>query len=427
VGKNAARQKVPRSAFGDWKPPEHRDPIGLLVAQEKGRIAGLIPLRHERMLASPFAFYRGTALIMASDLSTMPVTGIRVQACGDAHIANFGIFGTPERNLVFDVNDFDETLPGPWEWDVLRMAASIALAARARNFSDAGSLAVLESLRTYREAMGHFASISPLDVWYERVDLEAAGERGRIARRSATPGAVARARQQTGENLLPKLTTDTPPRFVDQKPTFERIDLDGQTAGDARAVVKGYRETLLPHVRVLLERFTLHDLALKVVGVGSVGTLCLAALFLTEHGDPLLLQLKEAQASALEPYVGSSRYANHGQRVVAGQRLMQASSDIFLGWTAVDGKDFYVRQLRDMKASPDLTAMTAARLVRYSRLCAWTLARAHARSGDSQAIADYLGARDSFDKSVSRFARTYADVAESDYRLFSQTMKEKKP
>lgn len=413
------RRNVPRSAFGDWKPESGRDPLGLLAAQEKSRIASLLPLRHERMAASPFAFYRGAAVVMAADLTTLPVTGLRVQACGDAHISNFGGFGTPERDIIFDVNDFDETLPGAWEWDVLRMAASVVLAARTLHFSSAiADRAVHEGVRTYRLMMARLATLSPVNVWYEHVELSRLMRQATSAQRRDFRRHLKQSEESTARRLLPKLTGGEQPRFVDESQTFRRIGLEGDLAVNAHTVLKNYRESLLPHVRTLLDRFTLRDIAEKVVGVGSVGTLCLVALFMTEKNDPLILQLKEADASVLEPHFGRSPFKNHGERVVHGQRLMQAASDIFLGWTTNEGKDFYVRQLRDMKLSIDLTAMLPEQLVRFARFCGWALARAHARSGDPAAIAQYLGKSDRFETSVGRFADTYADLTEADYELF---------
>lgn len=360
------------------------------------------------MAASPFAFYRGSAVIMAADLATVPVSGLRVQACGDAHVANFGGFATPERNVDFDVNDFDETLPAPWEWDVLRMAASIALAGRHHHHSRAERhAAVIEGARAYRKAMRHMARLSPLDVWYEHLDLRKVIKRAPRVQRHMLTQTLSQAKRE-------------PPAFVHDPESLRSVE--SRVADDARNVLRRYRETLLPHIRTLFDRYELRDIALKVVGVGSVGTLCLAALFATAEGDPLVLQLKEAQASVLERYAGPSRYAQHGERVVNGQRLMQAASDIFLGWTTSAGKDFYVRQLRDVKVSIDVARITPGQLRRYAGSCGWTLARAHARSGDPAAIAAAAGSGKHFDPSVARFARTYADVTEADYALFIQNV-----
>jgi uncharacterized protein (DUF2252 family) len=409
------RKQVPRSSFGEWKPSGERDPIGLLAEQEKSRLQNLVALRQQRMAASPFTFYRGSAVVMAADLASLPVTGITVQACGDAHIANFGMFATPERNVIFDLNDFDETLPGPWEWDVLRLATSVALAARARSFSSkAEKRAVLAGLRAYREAMTHFATLSPLEVWYQRVDVKRVIRETPVHRR-VLRRVLNRARRRTAEQILPKLTLGSPPEFVDQPPTFRRLQLDDEGAEIARDAHGRYRETLLPHVRTLRDRYKLHDVAMKVVGVGSVGTVCMVSLSLAEHGAPLLLQIKEAEASVLEAYVKPSEFANHGERVVNGQRLLQAAADIFLGWFSLADRDYYVRQLRDMKGSPNLDVVTPTQLEFTAEYCGWTLARAHARSGDPSPIADYLGTSDRFDLAAAKFTKTYADLAAADH------------
>jgi uncharacterized protein (DUF2252 family) len=424
AGKEAPRRSVPRSTFGEWKPASQRDPLGLLAEQERHRIPELLPLRHARMLASPFAFYRGTAVIMAADLASLPVTGLGVQACGDAHIQNFGAFATPERNVVFDVNDFDETLPGPWEWDVLRMAGSIVLAARDRAFSSRlAECAVLDGIGAYRKTMVRLAAAPVLAVWYHRVDMSDVIRGARPPARRALGRALARAGKRTAENLLPRLTHGADVHFIDDPPTFARVGLEGASADQTRAVLDAYRDTLAPPVRILFDRFELHDIAHKVVGVGSVGTVCLVALLLTQRGEPLFLQVKEAQASVLEPYVGRSHFKNNGERVVHGQRIMQTASDIFLGWTEIEGTDYYVRQLRDMKMSVSLTTISPIDLTQYAQLCGWTLARAHARSGDPLAIAQYMGKSTTFERSVARFAQTYADVAAADYALFARSQR----
>jgi uncharacterized protein (DUF2252 family) len=410
------RKQVPRSTFGAWRPPRDRDPFALLAEQELHRQPELLPLRHERMAASPFAFYRGSAIVMAADLATVPVTGINVQACGDAHIANFGGYASPERNVVFDLNDFDETIPGPWEWDVLRMVTSVALAARHRAFSRrAENNAVLGGIEGYRTGMNYFAGLSPLATWYEHLNIRDVARRTPVRQREALMQKLREAKRRTAENLLPKLTDGSNPVFVDKPPIVHRLGLDGPLGTLVHDVLARYRESLPAHVRVLHDRFRLQDIAHKVVGVGSVGTMCMISLSLTERGQPLLLQVKEAQSSVLEPYVKPSVYSNHGERVVQGQRLMQTVSDIFLGWTTMDGRDFYVRQLRDMKVSADLEWITARQLLMYAQYCGWTLARAHARSGDAEAIAAYLGTSDTFDVSAASFAQTYADLAEADH------------
>jgi len=379
-------RSVPRSAFGSWAPPAGRDPLAVLARQEASRLADLVPLRHARMRVSPFAFYRGAAAIMAADLANLPVTGLQVQACGDAHLLNFGAYGSPERNVVFDVNDFDETLPGAWEWDILRLAASVELVARGSSFGRARTrAAVLAAVSTYRNALAHFAEVSPLAVWYDHIELEDF----RAAGLAAAPAI---------KHLHVAL-----------------VDAEKRVAED---VFAAYRDTLPPHVRVLFDRFALADLTQKVVGVGSVGTRCFVAQLATDNGEALVLQLKEANASVWEPYAGASGYAHHGRRVVEGQHLVQAASDIFLGWTTSRGVDYYVRQLHDMKATAPVTEMVPRDLTRYARLCAWTLAHAHARSGDPRALAAYLGKSDAFDVSAASFAITYADLTEADYKLF---------
>jgi uncharacterized protein (DUF2252 family) len=379
-------RSVPRSTFGSWTPPAGRDPLGVLARQEAARLPDLVPVRHARMRVSPFAFYRGAAAVMAADFANLPVTGLRVQACGDAHLLNFGAYGSPERNLVFDVNDFDETLPGAWEWDILRLAASVELVARGSAFGRARTRAVvLAAVSTYRNAMLHFAGVSPLAVWYDHIELEDFRAAG--------------------------LATAPALKHV-------HVELSAAERQIAEEVFAAYRDSLQPHVRVLFDRFALRTLVQRVVGVGSVGTRCFVAQMMTDRDEPLVLQLKEADASVWEPYGGASAYAHHGRRVVEGQHLVQAASDIFLGWTSSRGVDYYVRQLHDMKASAPVTEMGSRELTRYVRLCAWTLAHAHARSGDPRALAAYLGKSDAFDVSAAAFAQTYADLTEADYQLF---------
>ncbi len=351
------------------------------------------------MCASPFGFYRGAAAIMAADLARIPVTGLRVQLCGDAHLANFGGFATPERRFVFDVNDFDETLPGPWEWDVLRLAASVEIAAREggiRRRARAG--VVCATVRAYRVQMRRYAAMTPLDIWYSHLDAR---------RVEALRGCTT----SSGEHVPPNLVRDKHgvSHFVANPPLVEPLDPADDRVVGARRIFTAYRDTLPAHIRVLFERYRLVDLARKVVGVGSVGTRCLVALFSTDRDEPLLLQLKEATASVLETELSHSPFSNHGERVVVGQRLMQAASDLFLGWTdGPDGRDYYVRQLRDMKAAVDPSTLRTGELTDYAVHCGAVLARAHARSGDPQAIAAYLGGSDTFDRAVTRFAASYA-------------------
>jgi uncharacterized protein (DUF2252 family) len=417
-------RNVPRSAFGAWTPRKDRDIIAVLAAQERTRLQDLLAIRHERMRASPFGFYRGAAAVMAADLAGLPSTGIRVQVCGDAHLQNFGAYGSPERNVVFDVNDFDETLQGPWEWDVLRLAASVELVARQSSLGTRrAKAAVVATVSTYRAAMAHFAAVSPLEVWYAHIEVPGTTVSSPVQGVAAIKRLLQDDTIRNAEQLLPNLTSSEKQRnFVDQPPMFRRIGLDDAESVDAKEALETYRETLPPHVRTLIDRFELRDLALKVVGVGSVGTRCYVALFLTERGESLLLQLKEAEASVLEPYVGASPYPHHGQRVVEGQHLVQAASDIFLGWTTSAGIGFYVRQVHDMKVSVPVASLGPRALVRYARLCAWTLAHAHARSGSPQAISTYLGKGTTFDESAAAFAATYADLTEADYALYCRSV-----
>jgi uncharacterized protein (DUF2252 family) len=433
-----ARAEVPRDSHAVFDPaPDRPDPIALLEGQAAARVPELVPVRYGRMMVSPFTYYRGAALPMASDLATTPVTGLAVQACGDAHLSNFGVFGSAERRLVFDVNDFDETLPGPWEWDVKRLAASLEVAARGNGFTGKQRRAIVAAtVASYRLAMRGFAGMTNLDVWYAHADLEQLraqfDPRLGARQRKAVDKGMAKARTRDSMQEVSKLTrlVDGKPRIISDPPLLvpvdqlapdeiHRADLEAQVA----ELLTKYRRTLETDRRVLLDQFEFCDLARKVVGVGSVGTRCWIALMLGRDGaDPLFLQVKEAEASVLSRYVGASRHANEGQRVVAGQRLMQASSDIFLGWQHIpagfDGKarDFYVRQLRDWKFSLDIDAMVPRGMGLYGELCGWTLARAHARSGDRIAIAAYLGASDAFDQAITQFAAAYADQNERDHQ-----------
>jgi len=435
----ALRDKVPRSSHGGWKPPKgRRDPVDIVTQSNAGRIPQLVPIRFGRMLVSPFAFYRGSAALMAADLAVTPAAGVRVQACGDAHLMNFGGFATPERNVIFDINDLDETLPAPFEWDVKRLAASIVIAAQHLRLpdSDAARLA-MDSAREYRERMADYASMRALDVWYDRIDLQ------RYEDRAADPEIVKTARKRLAEriekekvrsipeHLYPKLVAEegSTPRIKEEPPLIfhPSKELAPGLSSSYAEVIAEYRETLPEHTRTLFDRFHFFDLAMKVVGVGSVGTLCAVALFLAADDDPLFLQVKEARASVLEPYAGRSVYPNHGQRVIAGQRLMQTASDIFLGWTrGKNGRDYYVRQLRDMKMSVIIEDMDVALLRQYARMCAHALARAHARSGDAAMMSGYIGSGQTFDDAIGEFAVAYADQNHSDYRAFLKAAKEKR-
>ena len=438
----AARAETPRSVHGDWQPAADRqDPVEVLVDQAVTRVPELVPIRYGRMLASPFAFFRGAAAVMAADLAATPTTGLTVQLCGDAHIANFGGFAAPDRRMVFDLNDFDETLPGPWEWDVKRMAASVEIAGRDRDMSpERRAAAVQGAVQEYRTAMRMFAEQGNLDVWYARMDLQGMQDRygadidqadaERVQRK------VAKAERKNSLRALTKLTHSVGGhlRFVSQPPLLVPIEelLPPGAAHDEVELIGGlvssYAESLADDRRHLLESYRYVHLARKVVGVGSVGTRAWVILLEGRDGnDPLVLQAKEAVASVLEPYVGASAYARHGQRVVEGQRLMQAASDIFLGWdtvTGLDGErhDYYVRQLWDGKLSGDLMGMTDSGFAAYGRSCGWSLARAHARSGDRLAIAAYLGSGRSFDKALVRFATAYADQNELDHRALADAV-----
>jgi uncharacterized protein (DUF2252 family) len=431
----AARTGVPRSAHGDFTPaPDRPDPVAVLQAQAATRVQELIPIRYGRMLVSSFTFYRGAAAVMAADLATTPNSGIVVQACGDAHISNFGGFAAPDRRLIFGPNDFDETLPGPWEWDVKRMAASVEIAGRDVGLrADRRAGLVIACVREYREAMRAFAQVSHVDVWYERINASELvgrfggrlGEKGRIE--FAKP--FARARQKTSLRAVRKLTerVDGVPRFRSVPPLLVRFaDLhdpaDPRDESDyVHDLLDQYVASLDDDKRYLFGTYQFVDIARKVVGVGSVGTRAWVLLFAGRQGqDSLVLQMKEAQASVLEPYLGASEFEHHGERVVRGQRMDQAVADVFLGWQrsqGLDGKehDFYIRQLWDWKASMDLPTMRYWGLHAYSRACGWSLARAHARSGDRCAIAAYLGAGAKFDEAIARFSAAYANQNELDY------------
>jgi uncharacterized protein (DUF2252 family) len=439
----AARAEVPRSSHADL-PPGGRDPVALLDGDSPNRAPELVPIRYERMLVSPFTFYRGSAVLMAHDLSPTPRSGLQVQLCGDAHLANFGVFASPERELLFDINDFDETHPGPFEWDVKRLATSFEIAARHRGVADEGRKAiVLGVVRSYREAMQEFASMTNLAVWYSRLDIAQIEAQLRRQNDKKIAKSIARGakKAQTKDSLkaFAKLTHDVDgePRIISDPPLIVPIEelLPENEARDAtewmREMLRSYRGTLQDDRRTLLESFRYAHIARKVVGVGSVGTRCWIVLLLgRDTTDPLFLQAKEVGPSALEPYLGRSRFANNGQRVVDGQRLMQAASDIFLGWvhvkTGLDGqpRDFYVRQLWDWKGSADFDAITPSGLMFYAGVCGWTLARAHARSGDRIAIASYLGASDRFDRAVADFAAAYADRNDVDYEALAAAARE---
>ena len=397
----------------------------ILREQEEARIPQLVPIRHERMLESPFTFFRGAAAVMAEDLASTPVSGLRVQACGDAHLLNFGIYATPERRLVFDVNDFDETLPAPFEWDVKRLAASVAVAARTRGFvARSCSRAARAAATAYRTRIAELAQMGHLEVWYSRLDVEelaALLRRTQAREASMLESAVRRARAKTSLGALDKLTAviDGQRRIVDSPPLVEHLP-ERHERVDAPIAVRRYRRSLADDTRAVLDRYRAVDWARKVVGVGSVGTDdAIVLLQGASDRDPLFLQVKEAQASVLERFAGRSRYRNHGQRVVAGQRVTQAASDIFLGWTRIERRDYYVRQLRDMKGSISIDALSPEELTRYAGACGEALAGGHARSGDRVAISAYLGRSDVFDRAVAEFAVAYADQTDRDHALFA--------
>ncbi|HWZ20691.1 MAG TPA: DUF2252 domain-containing protein [Ktedonobacteraceae bacterium] len=415
----ALRKQVSRRSHAKWSPAADRpDPISLLEEQNRSRLDYLVPLRFERMSASPFTFLRGTAIVMAADLAVTPVSGIRVQMCGDAHLNNFGIFATPERNQVFDLNDFDETLPGPWEWDVKRLAASIVIAGRNNGFShDVNRQAVLNCIATYRQRMWEYGDMRHLEVWYSRIDYASSLEAVNESFRWWVNKQRAKAVRRTHVELLPKITEEVNGQVLikPEPPLLTRLK-DEELTRMLSALVEEYRTTLREDRHVLLSKYNYVDVVHKVVGVGSVGTRCYVALLLGNGtDDPLFLQIKEARASVYEPYVGRSAFSNHGERVVMGQRLMQASSGIFLGWTRLGPIDFYIRQLRDMKLSVDISTLSEGGFNEYAKFCGWALARAHARSGDPAMISGYLGQKDVFDQAIATFAELYADQAERDH------------
>jgi uncharacterized protein (DUF2252 family) len=433
----ALRDGVSRTSHGGWKAPDdRRDPIEILNESNEGRLPQLIPIRFGRMAQSPFTFFRGAAAVMAADLASTPQSGLRVQACGDAHLLNFGGFATPERNINFDINDFDETLPGPWEWDVKRLAASVVIAAHHLRLGDSDAAkAATDTVCSYRERMANYASMRALEVWYDYIDIkrfvaEAETETGSEETRERIERRVEQAQKKsTPEILFPKLAEHhgALPMIKDEPPLIFHPTVDqapGLRSGYSEAIAQ-YRESLPEHIRVLFDRFHFRDLAFKVVGVGSVGTFCAIALFMAADDDPIFLQVKEAKASVLEPYVGKSVHENHGQRVVAGQRLMQSAGDLFLGWhRGLNGRDYYMRQLRDTKVTALIEDWDFKMLRAYGRLCAWALARAHARSGDAARIAGYMGSNSTFDDAVCEFAVEYADQNQRDYRAFIKAVRQ---
>jgi uncharacterized protein (DUF2252 family) len=433
---------VPRSRHGAWKPgPDRTDPLGILALQATTRLPDLVPIRYGRMAASAFAFFRGAAAVMAADLATEERTGLEVQLCGDAHLSNFGGFASPERDLIFDVNDFDETIPGPFEWDLKRLAASLEIAGRSRQFNESTRCSIVaQGTRSYRKATREFAGMRDLDIWYSRMDAEAIADRWGTEAGSQLVHSLERqvAKAQSKDHLaaLAKLTTEVdgrltfvnnPPLMVPAEDLFTDI-YSRQTVNNLSEALTQYRKSLTDERQRLLDKYEFVDLARKVVGVGSVGTRCWVALFTgRDHADPLFLQVKEAEAAVGEAFLGASEYPHHGQRVVEGQRLMQGASDIFLGWDQFLGedgttRDFYLRQLWDWKVSVDVDQMAPEALGIYAQMCGWTLARAHARSGDAIAMGAYLGAGDRFDKSMCEFAATYADQNERDFAALTRAI-----
>ncbi len=423
------REKCPRESHAIWKATRsRRDPVDLIRESNQGRLAQLVPIRHGRMLQSPFAYYRGTALNMAADLATTPVSGLQVQACGDCHLMNFGSYATPERRVVFDINDLDETLPAPWEWDIKRLATSFLLACRNNGFGkESGRDAALNCVRSYRERMAQYSEMTVLEVWYASIDVEELLPtiRDKEARERAEKR-LAKARERnvledefpelaTSEGLAPAIK-DAPPLIFHPRET----GYEEQMASFQKAFAD-YKGTLQEDRRILLERFKLMDFAIKVVGVGSVGTVCGIMLLMASEQDPLFLQVKQARPSVLEAYAGKSRHSNNGERIVHGYRMMQSASDLFLGWTEGRlGRHFYVRQLKDMKIKPLVEMFTPSAMLQYAELCGWALAHAHARSGEPSQISGYLGKSERFDDAIADFASVYADQCEKDYEVLAQ-------
>lgn len=426
----ALRQRVDREQHGEWRPGHNRrDPVEAVIESSKGRIPDLIPIRYGRMMVSPFTFYRGTANIMAGDLAPTPRSGLNVQLCGDAHLLNFGGFATPERRIILDINDFDETFPGPWEWDLKRLATSFLFAARSNGFSSADQReAALACVRSYREHMLEFADMTVLEIWYASltVDDTMATVHRKAGRRMLKKEVKKVSTHQVPEHEFPKLAEARGGRYVIKDAPPLIYHQPSITSEDAvRRALALYRESLSDARRVLLDRYKVMDVALKVVGIGSVGTMCGVALLMAAEDDPLFMQIKEAGPSVLEAHLGRSTFPNHGQRVVVGQHLMQAASDIFLGWTqGREKRHFYLRQLRDMKIKPVVELFRPIGLLDYAHLCGWTLARAHARSGDPAMMAGYMGKSETFDKALAAFGKSYADQTERDHAGFKNAIRQ---
>jgi uncharacterized protein (DUF2252 family) len=424
------RNEFPRESHAEFETVSDRlDPVSVIKKSSEARWEHLIPIRYGRMSKSPFAFLRGSASLMAMDIATTSTPDIRVQACGDCHLANFGLFATPERILIFDINDFDETLPAPFDWDIKRLAASVYVASRNNKFSEKDCrIAARSCIAAYRQAIAKFASMKVLDVWYAKLDMDtiiATAPDEQTKRRRQVM--AEKARSQVTETIFPKITQVLNGRraIVDQPPLIYHPPPELKIPEALHDTFEIYRKTLPHERRVLLDRYRFEDIAIKVVGVGSIGTLCGILLLMAEENDPLVLQIKEANASVLEPYAGASEFKHHGERVVVGQRLMQSASDMLLGWTTGTGKDhrhFYIRQLKDMKYSVEIEIAPPVQLSRYAEVCGWTLARAHARSGDAAMISGYIGKSDVFDRAIGTFARLYADQTERDYKVFTEAI-----
>jgi uncharacterized protein (DUF2252 family) len=425
----ALRDKCPRRSHATWRVPRNRpDPVELLIQSSKNRIPNLVPIRYGRMMQSPFAFYRGAAAIMASDLACTPTSGIRVQACGDCHLMNFGGFATPERRIIFDINDFDETLPGPWEWDVKRLAASFVIAGRNNGFKEVESReAALRCVESYRERMHDYAEMGVLEMWYQRLDNMVTLIKRRKWKKIVQKQIAKASSRTVAEDDFPKSASvkNGKVRIKDNPPLiFHPKDLEAAEHDRlVKEAFRRYRETLTDDLKALVDHYELKDVAIKVVGVGTVGTRCAIVLMMADDDDPLFLQVKEVHESVLESYAGASVYSNCGQRVVTGQRLMQAASDMFLGWTEERGRHFYVRQLRDIKIEPLVEIFDSRALADYGEWCGWALARAHAKSGDAAMISGYLGNSSRFDDAVSNFAMAYADQNERDYQALLEAIR----
>ncbi len=427
----ALREKCPRSAHAGWRPPRDRpDAVELVLAAEKGRLRELLPLRHGRMIRSAFTFYRGAALTMASDLASTPTSGLRVQCCGDAHLCNFGGFATPERRVIFAINDLDETLPAPWEWDVKRLAASFVVASRDNGFKDsvAREVAAL-CVRTYRDWMARYSELKTLELWYASLGAdELVAEIEDPASRARALGRLQKEKAKSiAEDVFPKLVEQkaAAPVIRDQLPTVfhAKGHPPGEIRDEVRKAFAAYRATLPPSYRSLLDRYELVDAAIKVVGIGSVGTLCWVLLFMAGANDPLFLQVKEARRSVLERFAGASVFENHGQRVVHGYRMMQPASDIFLGWTRGPKRDFFVRQLRDIKISLRVETFGRPEMALYAEWCGRALALSHARSGLAATLSGYMGKSDAFDEAIATFAVAYADQNEKDHAALARAVR----